>query len=245
VRAGARIAVERRDGRNEVVDRSCAAPISVRRCGERVLMAASAAAPVGGDALDLVIDVGPGAQADVGSVAAGLVWPRPSGHWSASTTTCSVAAGGHLRLWLEPTVSVVRSHHRASTIVRLEQGATCVVAEEVALGRRGEPSGRLDLRLRVERDGLVLVDHGESFGPDVVGAGSSVSVGGARHVCSAVIVGFPVGTSRTCVEAGRAAAWLPVADDVAIVLAVGADRPDVVALVAQIAPELERDRLLW
>ena len=102
-----------------------------------------------------------------------------------------------------------------------------------------------ELRLRVERDGIVLVDHGESFGPEVAGAGSSVSVGGARHVCSAVIVGVPAGTSRTCVEVGRAAAWLPVADDVAMVLAVGADRPDVAELVARIAPELHGGTPLW
>lgn len=146
---------------------------------------------------------------------------------------------------MEPTVSVARSRHRASTTIRLEPGATCVVAEEIALGRHAEPSGRLDLRLRVERDGVAVVDHGESYGDEVAGAGSSVSVGGARHVCSAVVVGVPAGTSRTCVEAGRAAAWLPVADDAAIVLAVGADRPAVAELVARIAPELGHGGLIW
>ena len=245
MRAAARIAVERRGGRDEVVDRSCAAPVSVRHCGDRVLLAASAAAPVGGDSLDLVVDVGPGARADVGSVAAGLVWPGPFDHWSSQTTSCSVGAGAHLRFWLEPTVSVARSRHRASTIVRLEESGTCVVAEEAVLGRRDEPSGLLDLRLRVERGGTVLVDHGESFGPGIAGAGSSVSVGAARHVCSAVIVGVPTGTSRTRVEAGGAAAWLPVASDAAVVLAVGGDRPAVAELVTAIAPELGRSDLLW
>ncbi len=245
MRAAARIAVERRNGHDEVVDRSCAAPISIRRCGDRVLLAASAAAPVGGDSLDLTVDVGPGARSDVGSVAASLVWPGPTDSWSSQTTTCAIAAEGHLRLWLEPTVSVARSRHRASTTVRLASGATCVIAEEIALGRHGESSGRLDLHLRVERDGDVLVDHGETFGPDVAGVGSSVSVGAARHVCSGVVVGVLAGLSRTCVEANRAAAWLPIADDAAMVLAVGADRPAVSELVARIAPELTRGGLLW
>jgi len=245
VRARARIAVERRGGVDEIVDRSGQAPISVRRCGDRVLLAASAAAPVGGDELELIVDVGPDARADVGSVAANMVWPAPIECWSSSTTRCSVAAGGHLRLWLEPTVSVAGSLHRATTTVHLADGATCVVVEEVALGRHSESSGRLDLRLRVERATGVLVDHGEMFGPDVPGALSSVSVGAARHALSAVVVGAPAGESRTCVERGRAGAWLPVAADAAVVLAVGADRPAVLALVAALAPELNTDHLLW
>ncbi len=233
-----RIAVERRGGVDEIVDRSGEAPFSVRRCGERALLAASAAAPVGGDELELIIDVGPEARADVGSVAASMVWPAPVACWSSSTTRCSVGVDGHLRLWLEPTVSVARSLHRATTTVHLADGAGCVVVEEVALGRRREPSGRLDLRVRVERGAAVLVDHGDAFGPDVPGALSSVSVGAARHALSAVLVGVAAGASRTCVEAGRAAAWLPIADDVAMVLAIGIDRPAVRELVADLAPEL-------
>ena len=47
MRASARIRVERRNGRDEVVDRASEAPLSVRRCGDRVLIASSAAAPFG------------------------------------------------------------------------------------------------------------------------------------------------------------------------------------------------------
>jgi urease accessory protein len=242
VRAAARIEVAHRNGRDEVVDRSCAAPISVRRCGDRVLLASSAAAPVGGDELVLEVVVGADARADVGSVSAGLVWPGATNAWSSTITSSDVGARADLAMWLEPTVSVVGSLHRATTTHRLAADATCRIVEEVALGRCGEPSGRLDLRLRVERAGVVVVDHEDRFGPDVAGAGSSVSVGGGRHVLSAVVVGPPAGESRTCVESGRAAAWLPVAPDAAIVFAVGADRPGVLELVDRLAPELRHDR---
>jgi urease accessory protein len=245
VKAAARIEVAHRNGRDEVVDRSCAAPISVRRCGSRVLLASSAAAPVGGDELLLDVVVGDDARADVGSVAAGLVWPGPGDAWSSTITTGQVGARADLTMWLEPTVSVVGSRHRARTTHRLAADATCRIVEEVALGRCDEPSGRLDLRLRVERGGAVLVDHEDRFGPDVVGSGSSVSVGGARHILSAVVVGPPAGESRTCVEAGRAGAWLPVAADAAVVFAVGADRPAVLELVERLAPELWSSDRLW
>lgn len=210
-----------------------------------MLLAASAASPVGGDELELVVDVGPGARADVGSVAANMAWPSPVDLWSSTTTRCSVATDAHVRLWLEPTVSVAGSRHRATTTAVLADGASCLIVEEVALGRHGEPSGRFDQRLRVERSSGVLIDHGEVFGPDVPGALSSVSVGAARHAFSAVLVGVSAGESRVCVEPTSAAAWLPVDGDAVVVLALGPDRPSVRAAVCAIASELATPTSLW
>ena len=238
MRASARIRVERRNGRDEVVDRASEAPLSVRRCGDRVLIASSAAAPVGGDRLDLSVVVGPGACADVGSVAATMVWPGADGASSMLSTTCDVAAGGSLRWRSEPTVSVVGSVHRSETLVRLVGDARCVLVEEIVLGRTGEPPGRLDTEIRVERDGRALVHHRELYGPDVPGTLSSVSVGSARHVLTAVLVGTPPGDARVVVEATRAAAWLPMESGAVSVLAVGPDRPSVLDLVCRVAPEL-------
>ncbi|MGK2959004.1 MAG: urease accessory protein UreD [Acidimicrobiales bacterium] len=236
MRASATIAVARCGDRDVVVDQRSAAPLSVRQCGQRILLASSAAAPVGGDDLELVVDVGPGARADVGSVAASIVWPGVGGEASSMTTECVLGHGAHLDLWLEPTISVAGSRHRAVTVVRLEGDATCRVVEEAVLGRRHEASGHLDLSLRVERDGRPLVHHDERFGPDVAGAWSSVSVGAARFVLTAVLVGIDAGSPRVCVEADRAAAWLPVAVDASVVMAVGHDRPSAMSLLAALSP---------
>ncbi len=113
VRASATISVACRDGRDELVDRRSQAPFSVRRCGDRIMVASSAAMPVGGDELDLSITVDEGASAAVGSVAATMVWPGPGGERSTMSTVATVAAEGRLDLWLEPTVSVAGSWHRA------------------------------------------------------------------------------------------------------------------------------------
>ena len=238
VKASARVAVERRGDSSEVVDRRAQAPLSIRRCGARVLIASSAAMPVGGDELELMIDVGPGARADIGSVAAGMVWPGIGGVASQMTTVASVAAGGRLDLWLEPTISVVGSRHRMTTRVELDRTASARVVEEVVLGRSGQVSGDLTLSVRIERAGGPLVHHQERFGPDAIGAGSSVGVGGARHVLSAVLVGVVAGPSRVWVEPDRAGAWMPMGDDVVVVMAAGHDRPGVLELLARLAPEL-------
>lgn len=234
VKASATIAVARCGDRDVVVDQRSAAPLSVRQCGSRILLASSAAAPVGGDELRLAIGVGSGARAHVGSVAASIVWPGVDGAASSTTTECTVGHDGHLDLWLEPTISVAGSRHRTVTLVRLDGGATCRVVEEVALGRHDEPSGHLELSLRVERDRRPLVHHDETFGPGVAGAWSSVSVGAARHVVSAVIVGIDTGASQVCVEADRASAWLPVAADAAMFMAIGPDRPSAVSLLTDL-----------
>lgn len=213
-------------------------PFSIRRCADRVLIAASAAAPVGGDELSLDIDVLEGAVADVGTVASTIVLPGPTGAASAMVTRCAVAAGAHLDWVGEPTVSVAGSDHDVVTTVELAASATCRIVEEVSLGRTGEPPGRLRLVLRVTRDGSTIVHHDERFGPDVPGAGSVVSVGAARHVVSAVLVGVEAGSSRTSITDDCRIAWLPVAPDVAVVLAVGVDRPAVRASIARVAPEV-------
>ncbi len=98
MRASATIAVARRDGRDELVDRRSQAPFSVRRCGDRIMVASSAAMPVGGDELDLSITVDDGASAAVGSVAATMVWPGAGGERSTMSTVATVAAGGRLDL---------------------------------------------------------------------------------------------------------------------------------------------------
>ena len=213
-------------------------PFAIRRSGSRVLLVSSAAAPVGGDDLALEIDVEPGAHADLGTVAATMVWPSSTPALSVMTTTIRVGSGAHVLWRPHPMVSVAGSEHLAATTVQLAADATATVVEEVALGRHGEPSGHLELRLRVERGGRPLVHHVERFGPGVPGAGSAVSVGSARHVVQAVLVGVAAGAPRSHVERDLAAAWLPVADDAVVVLAATSDRPTAIALLAHLAPEL-------
>jgi urease accessory protein len=242
VRATAHIGVERHDGRDELVRREAQAPFSVRRCGGRILLAASAAAPVGGDELDVFVTVSKSARADVGTVSATMVWPAPRPLWSASTLTCEVADAATLVWWPEPTVSVARSQHRARTVVRLAPTASCTIVEELVLGRAGEPPGCVDSELRVMRGVTTVLHHRERFGDTVSSLESavcsSVGVGGARHVLSAILVGVAAGASQTEVTATTAAAWLPLFDDAVAVVAVGPDRPAVWGALARIAPAL-------
>ncbi len=246
MRARSLIAVERRDGRDRLVDVRCEPPLTVRQCHDRILLVGSAAAPVGGDDLHADVRVGAGATARIGSAAATLVWPGPRGESSSTSTSIVVDERGSLDWQPEPVVSLTGSVHRATTVLDLDETASCRFVEEVALGRHGEPPGDLELFVRVGRGGRPLLAHTERFGERTPGAGSVAAVADARHVVCAVLVGPP---SRAVQQhddrrvvlgdtASSAAATLPVADDALAVLAVGIDRLDAWRMVALVAPSL-------
>jgi urease accessory protein len=208
-------------------------PLTLRRSGGRVLVVGSAAGPVGGDELDLRLEVAPGARVSIGTVAATIVWPGPDGQSSTASLTIDVGAGAHVDWHPCPTVSVAGSDHHMSTIVHLGRGASCRVVEELALGRGDEAGGRLDAIVRIERDGAPVVHHRERFGPGTPGWGTTTAVGDARFVHQEFRVGEPAGEAATVVAHGGAAARLPIADDAMVILAIGRDRPAVQSLVAR------------
>jgi urease accessory protein len=231
-----------------VVDRSGATdmysepPFAIRRSGGRYIVVGSAAAPVGGDELSLCIDVVDGASAHVTTAAATMLWPAPTGVVASSlTTTLTVSANSCLVWSPEPSVSVVGSQHLSNTTVSLASGASCLIVEEFALGRHAELPGFVDAVLRVELDGAVLVHHGEQYGIGAAGWGTAVGTGDARHVLTAVLVGMcEVSEPRTYVSPALSAAWFPIANDAAMLLALGPDRPAVLNCVNQLVPELDR-----
>jgi urease accessory protein len=213
-------------------------PFAIRRCGDRVVVTGSAASPVGGDRLSLDVVVGAGARLELGTAAATMVWPGAVPAPSTMSTSCVVGDGAHLDWRPQPTVSVAGSDHVITTDVEMAPTATCRLIDELSLGRHGQPSGALEWRLRVQRGGRALVHHVERFGPDVAGFGSVVGAGSARHVCSAVLVGIGAGRARTRLDGAAAGGWFPVGPDAAVVMAVGPDRPTVLALLRELAPEL-------
>lgn len=225
MRARARIEVDAGpDGRYRMVDVRSEPPLSLRRTLDRVVVVGSAAGPVGGDELELDVVVGPGARLDLGTAAATVVWPGDSGRRSSTRTQAEVGRGGHLTWRPEPLISVGGSHHLLRTEVTLAGDASCAIVDEVVLGRSGEPGGHLEIEIRVTRDVRALVHHTERLGPQTPGWGSAVTVGTARVLVTAVVVGPPSGTPATTVGADASAAWLPLAEDAAVALAVGDDR---------------------
>ncbi|MGH3392805.1 MAG: urease accessory protein UreD [Actinomadura sp.] len=145
------------DGRTRLTRLRSDGPLAVRETAEAVYLVGAAAGPLGGDDLELVLDVGPGARLAIRSAATTLALPGDGE--SRFTVRARVAAGGHLDFAPEPTVAAAGCHHRAQADITLTAGATLRWFEELVLGRHGERSGRHTSRYDVTVDGVPLLRH--------------------------------------------------------------------------------------
>jgi urease accessory protein len=196
-----------------------APPISLRETPDGLYLVASGAGPVGGDDLNLAVDVQWGASLVVRSAAASMVLPGPSGRPSSLRVRARVR--GSLRWEPEPTILVAGCDHRATTTIDLAAGATLAWREVVVLGRHDEPTGSLLQRLHVDRAGAPLLRTELPVGPRWPGAEGPAGNGGALVVSSLLVVGL----DEPLVPAGADGAVLQLADDAWLVTALSGRTP--------------------
>jgi urease accessory protein len=126
--------------------RSVAAPAVVR-------LVSSAAAPLGGDELELTVRVGPGASLSLHGVAATLALPGNARGPSRSVVRIQVAEGGRATFLPEPTVVTARAEHEAELHAELAMDARLRCREILVFGRTGEQPGRFTTVTHLVRAG--------------------------------------------------------------------------------------------
>jgi urease accessory protein len=158
-RARAAIAAERGPGGCTRLTRMRSdGPLALRESGGAVYLVGAGAGPLGGDDLELSVEVGPGARLEVRSAAASLVLPGRGGP-SRLSVRARVAAGGRLVFAPEPAIAAAGCDHRAYAEATLADGAELVWREEILLGRHGERPGRYVSRLDASAGGVPLLRH--------------------------------------------------------------------------------------
>jgi urease accessory protein len=203
-------------GRTRITRLRSDGPLALRESGGSVYLIGAGAGPLGGDDLELTIEVGPSARLDVRSAAAMLVLPgRRSAGASRLVVRADVAAGGRLVFCPEPVIAAAGCDHRGVAEVTLDQGAELVWREEVLLGRHGEPPGRHTGRLDVTIGAAPLLRHELRIDED---APSGAVLGDARAVGTLLITGA---TAEAYAEDGLAV--LPLAGPSVLVTAMAAD----------------------
>jgi Urease accessory protein UreH len=95
-------------------------PLAVRETSDAVYLVGAAAGPLGGDELELDLEVGPGARLTIRSAATTLTLPGDGE--SRFTVRARVGEGGHLDFAPEPTVAAAGCQHRAISDITLAQG---------------------------------------------------------------------------------------------------------------------------
>lgn len=229
MKASALVVAELRNGRTVLTDLRSEAPMALRETGQagampRVSMLGSAAGPVGGDELTMSVRVGAGASLCLEAIAATMVFPAMSGVVSKQLLDIEIEAGGYLRWAGQPLLVIEGGNHEQAIYIRLGEGAQLDFLDEVAMGRTGEHPGRLDAHLRVEREGVPLVDQRQVYDPTSPAWMTTAGVGAFRHVRHRLVVGRPAEPIAVALDGSVAAARFPLADDVELAITLGVDR---------------------
>lgn len=140
---------------------SCAVGgLAVRRTGPDALhLISTAATPLGGDRIDIRVEVEPGARLWLGTVAATIALPARTDPHSSAQWTVEVADDGRLCLEPQPTVVASTAAHETTTRVRVAPGATVAIDESAQIGRHDETGGAWSGRLSVDVDDTPMLRH--------------------------------------------------------------------------------------
>jgi urease accessory protein len=209
-------------------------PLVLRPTREAVYLVSAGGGPVGGDVLDLRIEVRAGAALRLRTVAASTALPGADGAESVLTVHASVAHGGVLEYLPEPMVVADGARHTTDIRVDLAAGATLVLRDEIILGRHGERGGACRTRLHADYDGRPLLRHDVAVdGTDGVSLGPAV-LAGHRAYGTVLRAGEP-GPS-VVPRARPGAAVMPLAGPGVLVSALAADNLALRQLLDAVTP---------
>ncbi|WP_330229920.1 urease accessory protein UreD [Nocardia sp. NBC_00508] len=139
--------------------------LSARRTGPRTIhLIGTAATPLGGDELDIVVVVAPGAELTVRSVAATLALPGPTTPLSFARWHLEVGSGAALDFDPEPMIVAGSARHHTVTTIRLASDARLRMRERVQIGRTGEDSGEWRGDLVADVGAIPLLRHRLALG---------------------------------------------------------------------------------
>ena len=168
-------------------------PIVLRPADDAIHIAQGAAGPLGGDDIELAIEVPDGLSLRLRAVASTLVLPSIRGGTARVTITAVVGESASLELLLEPVVVADRAAVELVTDITLADTARLLWREEVVLGRHHEFGGSATTRIDVTRGRLPLLRTGSHLtGGDPVTHGPSV-IGRGRAVGSLLTIGYETG----------------------------------------------------
>jgi urease accessory protein len=192
-RGTVRLVVEHREGCSVVARCGGSVPVAARvlrraRPGfAAVALVQTAGGPVGGDTVEIEVDVGPGAALEVSAVAATVALPGRGR--VRQQVRCRVGSGGRLLWRAAPVIVAVSTGYEASLELDLAPGAAALVRETVVRGRHGEPGGSFGLRLWCDLAGAPLLRDAVQGAPGSATLDSASVLGGARAYGSVALLG--------------------------------------------------------
>jgi len=151
-----------------------------------VVLVQTSAGPLGGDRIEVDVQVEAGASLQLTATAATLAYPA-SEHASVSFN-CRIGDGGRLAWLAEPVILAAGCDLVSNVEIDLAERAAAVVRETIVLGRHGERAGRYRGTIRCDLGGRPLLrDHVRIVGTDPTTA--LLAMGDARVLSTLALLG--------------------------------------------------------
>ncbi len=209
-----------RGGRTVIDELRSEPPVTIRPTRTGIALVGSAAGPVGGDASELVVEVGDNASLAVEAIAATMVFPGATGLRSQQDIVICVGESAHLDWIAQPLLSVVGSKHLQRVRIELAATATMNFHEWIMLGRTSEPGGFLQTELRVERAGTIVLQQEQVYDPTAPEFATSAAAGGFRCFQQQLAVGPPAGPAKVVTSTEALEMRMPLASDIELATSV-------------------------
>ncbi|MFC4110285.1 urease accessory protein UreD [Micromonospora zhanjiangensis] len=187
-----------------------------------VHLVGGAAGPLGGDDLELEIEVRPQAALCLRTVAASVALPARSRRPSRFAVSATVGAGGILHWLPEQTVAAAGCRHTTSATVAVAAGGSVLWRDELVCGRHAERPGDASVHTSVDYAGTPLLRQRIDVGPGADGWDGPAVLGGAPATGS--LLGVRPGSRPVApVVLGPTAVRVPLAGPGWLVTATAAD----------------------
>ncbi|HVS28823.1 MAG TPA: urease accessory protein UreD [Solirubrobacteraceae bacterium] len=218
-RGSVSLRVELRDGRSVVTHCAGAVPLAPRMLSNAppgwasVALVQTAAGPLGGDRLEIEVEIGPGARLELRPLAATIAYPARVP--ARQRARCLVASGGRLAWLGRPVVLAAGCRFETAVDMRLESGGAAVLRETVVLGRHGESAGSYESGLSATLGGEPLLRDRVALHAGDAATRSLAVLGGRRAYGSVALLGLDAASPGQFELAGRGRLTRAVADDAA------------------------------
>lgn len=205
-----------------------APPLSLRPTPHAVVLVGSAAGPVGGDDLHLIVELGDHAQVTLTTVAASVALPGRNSAPSRLRVTARLGRAAGLRWIPGPLVAAAGSDHHTFADVDLAESAWLEWRDELILGRYGEAPGSCRTQMRVDYAGHPLTRH--ELHTDLPAAHGPAGLNHAQAAGSLLLVDDGLADAETDAFAPNAA-LLPLDGPGAFVNALASDAVELRSLL--------------
>jgi urease accessory protein len=166
----------------------CTGSIAARPTPRGLWLVGASANPIGGDSVDVRLDIGHDAELEVRSASAAVARRGHCTAHSCQEVAATVGRGATLSWLTEPSIAARGACHETTAEVQLAAGAKLAWYDGVVLGRDGEEYGSWRSRLSIRRCERPVFVSDLSLGPAYPWWRSPAVLDGARCCLSLVVV---------------------------------------------------------